>query len=149
MLSEGEIVINKVAQSKLTLEDGLQWFKNSDPTEHRSILVWLRLYLEQSHPDQQLIDDSLEKVPLNSTMTPIVLFKTHPYKTAAVAVCDLPDNELEKSFITLLTLISNAPTQNDERFFVKMNDTHEWHNLDNSNLTKQNGLLARIKRYFG
>ncbi len=148
MLSEGEIVINKVAQSKLTLEDGLQWFKNSDPAEYRSILAWLRLYLEQSHPDQQLIDDSLEKVPLNSTMTPIVLFKTHPYKTAAVAVCDLPDNEIEKSFITLLTLFKYADSKRRE-VFCKNVCTHEWHNLDNSNLTKQNGLLARIKRYFG
>ncbi len=148
MLSEGEIVINKVAQDKLTLEDGLQWFKNSELTEHRSILAWLRLYLEQSHPDQQLIDDSLEKVPLKSTMTPIVLFKTHPYKIAAVTVCDLPDNELEKSFITLLTLFKFADTKRRETF-CRNGCTHEWHNLDTKNSTKQSRLFTRIKKYFG
>lgn len=129
MLSEGEIIINKIAQDKLTLDDGLQWFKNSDPREHRSILSLLRLYLEQSHPDQKLIDESLEKVPLKPTMTPIVLFRTHPYKIAAVTACALPDNELETTFITLLTLFKYADAKRRE-VFCKNGCTHEWHNLD-------------------
>ncbi len=148
MLSEGEIIINKVAQDKLTLDDGLQWFKNSDPTEYRSILAWLRLYLEQSHPDQQLIDDSLGKVPLKPTMTPIVLFRTHPYKVAAVTACDLPDNELEKTFITLLTLFKYADTKRRE-VFCKGGCTHEWHNLDKTANRTENRLMTRIKKFFG
>lgn len=148
MLSEGEVIINKVAQGKLTLDNGLQWFKNSDPTEYRSILAWLRLYLEQSHPDQQLIDDSLGKVPLKPTMTPIVLFKTHPYRVAAVTACDLPDNELEKTFITLLTLFKYADTKRRE-VFCKSGCTHEWHNLDKTADRTENRLLTRIKKFFG
>jgi hypothetical protein len=61
MLSEGEIVINKVAQDKLAFEDGLQWFKKCDPTEHRSILAWVRLYLEAISPRPTLIDNSFRK----------------------------------------------------------------------------------------
>nr|WP_288836345.1 DUF5958 family protein [uncultured Flavobacterium sp.] len=148
MLSEGEIIINKVAQDKLSIEEGLQWFKNSEPTEYRSILARLRLYLEQAHPDQQLIDDNLGNVPLKITMTPIVLFKTHPFKVAALAVCDLPDNELEKSFTTLLTLFKYADTARRE-LYCKNGCTHEWHNFDKLHSPYKGRLLTRIKKFFG
>lgn len=148
MLSEEEIIINKVAQDKLTVDEGMHWFKNRDRSEYRSILSWLRLYLEQSHPDQQLIDDCLQKVPLKATMTPIVLFKTQPYKVAAMNVCDLPDDELEKSFITLLTLFKYADTKRRE-LFCKGSCTHEWHNLDKQIILTDNRLLAIIKKFFG
>ncbi|UAY51047.1 DUF5958 family protein [Ferruginibacter albus] len=128
MLSEEEIIINKIAQGKLSLDDGLKWFKNIDSTEQRNILACLRLYLEQSHPEQQLIDDSLEMVSLKFSVKPILLFKTHPYKIAAIYVCDLSDNELEESFITLLTLFKYADTRRRE-LFCKSSCTHEWHNL--------------------
>ena len=129
MLSEEDIIINRVAQDKLSLDEGLEWFKNCNPKEHGAILTRLRHYLEQSHPGQQLIDDSLGKVPLKQTMTPIVLFKTYPYKLAAETVCELPENELEKSFITLLTLFKYADI-NRRELFCKSGCTHEWHHLD-------------------
>lgn len=88
------------------------------------------LFLEQSHPDQHLIDDSLNKVPLKQTTTPIVLFKTHPYKKEAVAkVCELPDNEIEESFVTLVILLKHADKRRRETF-CKNGCSHEWHNID-------------------
>ncbi len=147
MLSEGEIVINKLAQGKLSVEDGLQWFKSSDPSELRSILSWISFYLYQAHPDQQLIDESIDKIPLKQTMTPIVLFKTHPYKAAAIKVCDLPEYELEQGFITLITLFKYADQRRRDHF-CRNGCSHRWHNLDNNNNEPKTSMLQRIKNWF-
>lgn len=121
--------MNKVAQGKLSLEDGLHWFKALEPAKHRGILQELRFYLEQAHPSQELIDESINIVPLKPTMTPIVIFKTYPFKIAVAKVSELPDPELEKSFITLLTLFKAADTYR-RIHFCKNQCTHEWHRLE-------------------
>lgn len=128
MLSPGTITLNKVAQGKLSLEDGLHWFKALEPAEYRSVLLELRFYLEQAHPSQELIDESINIVPLKPTMTPVVLFKTYPFTIAIAKVCALPDLELEKSFITLLTLFKAADTYR-RTHFCKNECSHEWHKL--------------------
>ena len=139
--------MNKVAQGKLTLEEGLHWFKTLGPSEYRGILLELRFYLEQADPSQELINESITIVPLKPTMTPIVLFKTYPFKIAIAKVCELPDPELEKSFITLLTLFKAADTYR-RIHFCKNQCTHEWHNLAEKTVNQDDPLLRRVAIWF-
>lgn len=129
MLTEPILLFNKVAQDKASLKESLLWLSNQDQATSRDALYALSFCLQQAHPDQQLIDESLDKIPLKPTMTPMVLFRVHPFKIALAKVCTLPDKELEKSFITLLLLFKYADTRRREKH-CKNGCYHEWHNLD-------------------
>lgn len=129
MLSEGTIVINKFAQNKLTFEDAMHWFDSKSHEEQRDILAWTRIFLEQSHPDKTTIEEGLLLIPLKPTMTPIVLLKTQPFKTALLKINELPDNELKKGFITIITLFKLSDTKR-RAIWCKDGCTHEWHNLE-------------------
>ena len=129
MLSEKDIIINKFAQDKITLDEVLLWFDNKSSEEQRDILSWTRIYLEQSHPDKVTIDAGLTHVPLKPTMTPIVLLQTQPFKTALLKINSLPDNEIRKGFITIITIFKLADTKRREHW-CKDGCTHEWHNLN-------------------
>ena len=129
MLSEKDIIINKFAQGKLTFDETIVWFEAKTVEEQREILSWTRIYLEQSHPDKTTIEEGLLLVPLKPTMTPIVLLKTQTFKTALLKINELPDNELKKGFITIITLFKLSDTKR-RAFWCKDGCTHEWHNLD-------------------
>jgi len=62
-------------------------------------------------------------------MTPMILLKTQPFKTALLKINALPDNELKKGFITIITLFKFSDTKRREQW-CKDGCTHEWHNLD-------------------
>jgi hypothetical protein len=129
MFSEKDIIVNKFAQDKLSFDEVMHWFDTKTSEEQRDILSWTRIYLEQSHPDKTLIDAGLSLVPLKPTMTPIVLLKTQPFKTALLKINALPDNELKKGFITIITLFKLSDTKRREHW-CKDGCTHDWHNLD-------------------
>jgi hypothetical protein len=80
-------------------------------------------------------------------MTPIVLFKTLPFKIATAKVCGLPDPELEKSFVTLLTLFKAADTYRRINF-CKNECTHEWHKFDEEISGRGLPLYKRITKWF-
>jgi Family of unknown function (DUF5958) len=129
MLSQEDIIINKIAQDKITLDEGLKWFDELDIRKQRQLNSWLRVYLEQSHPEQELIDKAIEFVPLEPTQTSIAIFKTQPFRTATFKIGSLPDNKIRESFITLMTLFKHADTKR-RNTFCKDGCSHEWHNLD-------------------
>jgi uncharacterized protein DUF5958 len=129
VLSENDITINKIAQDKITLEEGIAWFDGHGLIDQRDILTWLRIYLEQSHPDRETIDKALKLVPLKQTITPIVIFKTHSFRTATMEVNALPDNELQDAFVTMMILFKYADKKR-RMTLCKNGCTHEWHHLD-------------------
>ncbi len=146
MLSAEEIYLNKIAQEKISIDTGIKWFENFNALEQRQIISLLRLYLEQSHPSQKLIDKAILSVPLKQTMTPIAIFKTNPFKIAAIKVSELPDDELKKSFITFICLFKE--TDKFRRMnFCRNGCTHEWHNLDKISTSKPS-LLKQLLQIF-
>ena len=62
-------------------------------------------------------------------MTPVVLLKTLTLKNAINKIENLPDSELRKSFIILLTIFKMADSYRRE-IICKNACSHEWHNLD-------------------
>lgn len=146
MLSEQDIFLNKIAQEQISIEDGIKWFDNYNITEQRKIVTLLRLYLEQSHPQQKLIDEALMSVPLKQTMTPVVLFKTHPFKIATIKVNELPDDEMKKSFITFISLFRESDKFRRQHW-CKNGCTHEWHNLDKISNPKSNSVKSFFRLF--
>jgi hypothetical protein len=129
MLTPEDILINQFAQGQLSLEKLLEWFDKLEINAQREILVLTRAYLEQAHPDPETVQLGIESIPMKATMTPIVLLKTQAFKIALNRILELPDQELRKSFISLITLFKIADTQ---RRTTKCKDGcyHEWHNLE-------------------
>jgi len=135
MLTQEDIIINKIAQDKITLDEGLKWFDDLDMRRQRQLNSRLRNYLEYSRADQELINHAIEFVPLEPTHTSITLFKTQPFATAIFKIGTLPDNKIRESFITLITLFKHADTRRRSTL-CKNGCKHEWHHLDGNHLPK-------------
>jgi hypothetical protein len=134
MISIEYMVINKIAQDKLSLNEGLEWFDKLSFDEQREILLTTRFCLEQAimdkeNEDIEIIQKGIELIPLKPTMTAVVLLKSHPLKIALNKILLLPDNELKNAFISLVTLFKVADTKR-RNMFCQNGCGHEWHNLD-------------------
>ncbi len=146
MLSEEAIIINKIAQNKMSIDKGIKWFERGNIDFQKSIVFITKFYLEQSNPNQILINESIQFIPLNQKCKPVSIFKTMTFKNATLAVNDLPDQELKNSFITLITLFKHTDTHR-RNTLCKQGCDHEWHNLKEST-QKRNGLIVRVRDFF-
>lgn len=127
MLSPIDLIINKFAQGLIDLNFTQDWFETHE--NKREIITWLRQYVEQSHPNEEVLKTSILTMPIEQSMTPIVLLKTNkPLRNALMAINKLPENEMKKSFVVLLWLFKTSDTYRREHF-CKGNYQHEWHNL--------------------
>ena len=129
MLTEKDIIINKFAQEKLNLEQAIDWFEAFEINEKRTIIIWLRNCLEQSHPDTETLKRAIESIPLKNTATQIVLLKVNDnLKIALNKIEALPASEIKKSFVTMLSIFKVSDTVR-RNTFCKNGCYHEWHNL--------------------
>jgi hypothetical protein len=128
-MTENELIINKISQDKICFDDGLSWFVNLDLSNQKEIILKLITFIQQSHPDKESIDLGLELAPIKKTMTPVVLLKTQDHFNVALnKIIDLPDSEIQKSFITLISVFKVADKRRRE-IWCKNGCSHEWHNL--------------------
>ncbi|NJX16881.1 DUF5958 family protein, partial [Tamlana crocina] len=77
-----EVIINHFAQEKISFEKVIDWFENLSLEEKKEVLNLTRLFLEQTHPSDLILEDGINKIPLKPTMTPITLLKTYNLKIA-------------------------------------------------------------------
>ena len=84
----------------------------------------------QSHPTVDEITDGIIKSNLKPTYTPCVLLVKKPLKEAMAQIHNLPENELLKSFILLLSIFSIADKRRKETE-CSGGCNHQWHNLNN------------------
>lgn len=122
-------MINSFAQEKISLEQILVWFENLNLEKQKETISRARLCLEQSHPNAEIIEKSIELIPLKKTVTPIVLLKTKEFKIALQKIVLLPENENRKVFITLISVFKIADTFR-RNTWCKDGCNHEWHNLN-------------------
>ncbi|WP_289056225.1 DUF5958 family protein [Carboxylicivirga marina] len=127
-MTDIEININKYAQNKLTDFEIMNWFDKFDLIGQKEIRDKLIMCLQQSHPTDEMISIAIQSAQIKNTMTPVVLFKTQPFKIAINKIENLPDSELRKSLITMLSIFKTADTFRRETD-CKNGCTHEWHNL--------------------
>ncbi|QLH47653.1 MAG: hypothetical protein HWD58_20300 [Bacteroidota bacterium] len=64
MTKDFSILINLFAQDKIELEIILKAFNEMTNEEKRSELSWLRVYIEQSHPTKETINNAISNMPI-------------------------------------------------------------------------------------
>jgi hypothetical protein len=144
-MNQTEIIINKISQDKISFDDGLDWFDNLDLIQQKEVIRLLVYFIRQAHPDKDSINLGLETAPIRLTMTPVVLLKTQEnYKVALDKIIALPDAEINKSFVTLMSVFKAADKKRRE-ISCKNGCTHAWHHLNANSITlKKPTKYARI-----
>lgn len=127
-MTDIEININKYAQNKLTDSEIMDWFDKFDMQKMKEIQMKLITFMEQAHPSNEMITKSIQTAPIKNTMTPVILFKTQSFKIAINKIRMLPDSEIRKSFIIMLSIFKIADTYRRETD-CKNGCGHEWHNI--------------------
>ena len=127
-MTEIEININKYAQNRLTDSEIMEWFDQFDLSRQKEARDKLIMFVQQAHPSDELITKAIQIAPIKETMTPVVLFKTQTFKVAINKIEDLPDSELKKSFIIMLSIFKMADTHR-RTTECKNGCGHNWHNL--------------------
>ena len=128
IMTDIEININKYAQNRLTDSEIMDWFDQFDIQKKKEIQIKLITFMEQAHPSNELITKAIQTTPIKNTMTPVVLFKTQSFKIAINKIRMLPDSEIRKSFIIMLSIFKIADTNRRETD-CKNGCGHEWHNI--------------------
>ncbi len=128
MLDKAAIIINKIAQGILSIDNGRSWFDTLVDTEKKSVLVLIKFFIEQSHPTNEIINEAIREIPLKPTMTPVVLLNKKPFKIALAKILGLPKAEYRKAFISLITIFKAGDSYR-RNTSCKNGCTHEWHHL--------------------
>lgn len=127
-MTDIEININKYAQNKLTDSEIMDWFDHFDLSGQKVVRDKLIMFMQQSHPTEELISKAIQNAKIKDTMTPVVLFKTQTFKNAINKIENLPDSELRKSFVIMLSIFKIADTYRRETD-CKNGCSHYWHNI--------------------
>ncbi|MBS1572621.1 MAG: hypothetical protein JST62_09530 [Bacteroidetes bacterium] len=144
MLRPIDIMINCFAQEKIDLDKLLLWFDSLSKLYQRETINWTRNFLEQSHPNEETIKTGIEQIPLKPTMTPIVLLKSKSLKIALNKIVELPDAELKKAFISLVSMFKVSDKERREKW-CEGKCGHDWHNLDDLNIPLTEKYLKKIE----
>jgi len=127
-MTEDEILLNRIAQDKVPLEEGILWYDSLEATQQKLALYKLAYLLEQAHPSLESIQAGIELAPIKPTMTPVVIFQKNNLGVAVTKVLQLPENEWRKAFITMLGIFKAGDTKRRQTC-CKDGCSHEWHHL--------------------
>lgn len=128
MLTVSEIILNKVAQNRMPIEDAISSFQQLQPTEQRQKLETLLMMVQQSHPTEEAVRSAIENAPVKQSVTPAVLLRTQSLKIAMNKIATLPVTEHRNAFAVLMSVFQVADTIRRENE-CREGCTHEWHNL--------------------
>ena len=129
MLTDSELLLNRVAQGHISEAEGLSWFESLLSEERQQALHLLSKICTQSHPLAEEVPVASNRAGLKSTFTPCVLagLSERP-EQAFPQIVALPANEQTKAFRLLLALFCIADDRRRKTRCVG-GCTHEWHNL--------------------
>lgn len=125
-------MINKFAQEKINLEQILNWFGDFETQIQRKIIRWAGQCLVQSHPNEETFNKAIQLIPLKPTATTIILLKSYNLKIALDKIEILPDYEIKKAFISLISIFKISDTER-RNTTCKNGCNHNWHNIENYN----------------
>ena len=128
-MNEFELTINKISQSYITKEEGLEWFLNSSEGDRKGILESLNRCLHQSHPYEVEIEEGILNSGLKETYTPCVIFRSNNFSNARHKTLSLPSHEWVKVYTLWITIFSIADTRR-RNTDCKDGCDHYWHNLE-------------------
>lgn len=123
MILQDEILINKFGQGLVDIESLLDRFRSFDSSQKDKFFNDLLFLISQSKPSTADIEVSITASKLKPTFTPCVLLRKGVAYHNLKKITELPEGELEKSFVLLLSLFK---VSYQRRFESEKNDPHKW-----------------------
>jgi Family of unknown function (DUF5958) len=133
MKLEDEILVNKFGQGLVTIEQLTEDFRLLEMIKKKEFLNELLFLIMQSKPKEEDIEPAIINSGLKSTFTPCVLLKKGVANHILEKLVNLPENELTKVFVLLLSLFKIAYIR---RFFDEKNNPGKWWYWDLSDTEK-------------
>lgn len=131
MATEPEIMVNKLAQGLVPMDEGLEWFASRSEAENRALLRELALFARQAQATEEDVPESISSSGIRSTDTPAVLASRGRLPDQLVKIVNLPEQEFVKAFRLLVSLLSVADARRRRRDRIT-GCSHWWHHLDDA-----------------
>lgn len=123
MKLEKEILVNKFGQGLVAIEQLTEDFKLLDLLKKREFLNDFLYLIIQSKPKKEDIEPAIIDSGLKPTFTSCILLKKGIANHDLEKLVNLPENELIKVFVLLLSLFKIAYKR---RFAVEKNNPDKW-----------------------
>lgn len=123
MKLEEEILLNKFGQGLVRIQQLIEKFELLDALRKREFLKDFLYLIIQSKPKKEDIQQAIVDSRLKLTFTPCVLLRKGVASHDLEKLVNLPENELTKSFILLLSLFKIAYNR---RFTLEKNNPDKW-----------------------
>jgi hypothetical protein len=127
---EDEVLLNKVAQGSISVDDAIAWFLAS-PREQRRRLQLLVYMALQAGARASDLSPAMERFGLAITYTPCVVAGKEPFRQSLSKVALLEGIEALRSFQLLLGIFCIADERRRSTVCAK-GCSHWWHNLPSS-----------------
>ncbi|MCE7060690.1 DUF5958 family protein [Dyadobacter sp. CY343] len=136
------VALNKYGQDILNIEDLLKPFSEWDILERKNYLKEVVALILQSKPKEQDIEPAIINSNLKATYTPCVLLKKGIANHNLEKLINLPENELTKALVLLLSLFRIAYKR---RFAVEKENSDKWWYWDLSDEANVSKILKNYK----
>lgn len=123
MKLEDEILLNKFGKGLVTIKQLTEDFRLLEMIKKKEFLNELLFLIMQSKPRNEDIEPAIVNSGLKSTFTPCVLLKKGVANHNLVKIINLPEKELTKAFVFLLSLFKIAYIK---RFVDEKNNPGKW-----------------------
>ena len=123
MKIEDEILVNKFAQGLVAIEQLTEDFSLLEVFQKKEFLNGFLYLIMQSKPKKEDIEPAMLDSGLKPTFTPCILLKKGVANHDLEKLVNLPENELTKVFVLLLSLFKIAYKR---RFAVEKDNPDKW-----------------------
>lgn len=121
-MSPNEIIINQIAQDKLSIDEGVEWFNELNEMNQTEVISLVHFYVKQSYPNKELLELAISQIPTTSRIQLNFLKKTY------LKIPESLFSKPEKLFISLITIFKISDTYRRDKW-CKNGCKHKWHNL--------------------
>lgn len=140
MKMEEEILINKYGQGLIVVEQLTERFSLLDLPQKKLFLNDILYLIMQSKSKDEDIEPAIAESKLKPTYTPCVLIKKGVANHNLQKLLELPENELKKAFVLLLSLFKIAY---ERRFKIEKNNPDKWWYWDLSDNRKVEMIMSK------
>ncbi|WP_281632848.1 DUF5958 family protein [Flavobacterium luteolum] len=133
-----EIQVNKFGQNLVEINDLSNIFSLLTLNEKKEFLNDILFLIMQSKPKEEDIENAIKESNLKKTYTPCILLQKGVANHNLKKLLDLPENEINKSFILLLHLFKISYSR---RFEIEKNDENKWWYWDLSDDKKVKAII--------
>ncbi len=135
------ILVNKYGQGITNIDSLIDMFNNFDLEKKRDYLEEILSLILQSKPNDNDIEHAIKQSKLKPTYTPCILLRKGVANHNLKRLVKLPENELTKSLILLLSLFKIAYKR---RFQSEKNNPDKWWYWDLSDSNNVEIILSKV-----